>query len=239
MVDHLLASPSPIEHDASESRGEANARTNTYPRLSAPQSLSAQLWGLDFNALLPRTLSVGGTRAVVGEIARVRTFLSESFPMLTEEALGTRSSAFVGDAKRRYLSSTCDLIELRHGDETVGAFVGAPEDWSTYYVRIFAVARQFQQPGLVRKLIRECIFEPLEAHGVQRIAADTSPANRAMSRLFSELKFHVTGQQLSDRWGPMVRYTKFLDAACEAAFLERFAGSAPPAGAGKKQETGT
>jgi hypothetical protein len=175
MVDHLPASPSPIEHELSESLGEASAQTNTYPRLSSPQSLSAQLWGMDFNALLPRTLSPHGTRAVVGEIARIRTFLSARFPILTEEALGTRSSPFVGDAKRRYLTSTCDLIELRHGDETVGAFVGAPEDWSTYYVRTLAVAREFQEPALVRKLIRECIFAPLQACGVQRIVLRHGP----------------------------------------------------------------
>lgn len=230
MVDHLLASPSPIEHDAAESRGEANAQTNTYPRLNTPQSLSAQLWGLDFDALLPRTLSRDGTQAVVGESARIRDFLRASFPQLTEEALGARASTLVTDAKRRYITSTCDLIELRHGAQTVGAFVGAPEDWSTYYVRILAIAREFQQPALVRRLIRECVFEPLAACGVQRIAADTSPLNRAMTHLFGELKFYVTGQSLSDRWGPMVRYTKFLDAACEAVFFERFAGTVSPAG---------
>ena len=239
MVEHQLASP--IEHDPSDSRAEPPAETSTYPRLSAAATapLSAQLWGLDFSARLPRTVSSDGTQATLGEITRIRSFLTEFFPSLTEEALGNRSPAFVSDAKRRYIATACDLIELRHDGKTVGAIVGAPEDWSTYYVRIFAVARRYQRPALMRKLIRECIFEPLSACGVQRIAADTSPANRAMSRLFSELKFHVTGQQLSERWGPMVRYTKFLDAACEAVFFERFAGTAPPAGEEAEQETKT
>lgn len=237
MVEHQLASP--IEHDPSDLRPEPCAETRTHPRLTQAGTppLSAQLWGLDFSALLPRTVSSDGTQATLGDLGRIRSFLTESFPSLTEEALGNRSPAFVSDAKRRYIATTCDLMELRHDGKTVGAIVGAPEDWSTYYVRIFAVARRFQRPALMRKLIRECIFEPLRACGVQRIAADTSPANRAMARLFSELKFHVTGQQLSERWGPMVRYTKFLDAACEAVFFERFAGTAPPAGAENNQET--
>lgn len=240
MVEHPLASP--IEHDHPDLPAEANGQTSTYPRLAkaATAPLSTQLWGLDFSALLPRTVSSDGAQATIGELARIRCFLSETFPWLTEEALGNRSpSTSVSDAKRRYIATTCDLIELRHEGKTVGAIVGAPEDWSTYYVRIFAVTRRFQRPALMRKLIRECIFEPLSACGVQRIAADTSPANRPMARLFSELKFHVTGQQLSDRWGPMVRYTKFLDAACEAVFFERFAGTAPRVGGGNKQETET
>lgn len=239
MVDHLLASPSPTEHDATESQGEANAQTNTYPRFRTSQSLSAQLWGLDFNALLPRTLSRDGTQAVVGESARIREFLSESFPMLTEEALGAKPSTFMNDAKRRYLTTACDLIELRHRGQTVGALVGAPEDWSTYYVRMLAIAREFQRPLLVRKLIRECLFAPLQACGVQRVTAETSPHNRAMTHLFGELRFYVTGQQLSDRWGPMVRYTKFLDATCEAVFVERFTGTVSPPSSENKQEAGT
>jgi hypothetical protein len=114
--------------------------------------------------------------------------------------------------------------------------VGAPEDWSSYYIRIFAVLPAFQRPALTRRFVRECLFEPLTACGVQRLVADTSPANLAMARGFSEMHFHVTGHQLSDRWGPLVRYTKFLDPACESVFLERFGGTACPASTGMREE---
>jgi RimJ/RimL family protein N-acetyltransferase len=120
------------------------------------------------------------------------------------------------------------LIELRHCDTTVGLLVGAPEDWSSYYVRVFALRPDFQRPELARRFARECLFAPLAERGVERVIADTSPANVAMSRLLTELHFHVTGSDLSDRWGPMTRYTRFLSARCEAEFVRKFGGGTPP-----------
>jgi hypothetical protein len=189
-------------------------------------SLSATLWGLDLNQGLPRELSHDGIVATPGDLTRVRTFIAEEFPSFGEESLGATPSATIIDAKRWYMRSACDAIELRHEDRTIGVLVGAPEDWSSYYVRVFAVIQTYQRPALIRRFVRECVFEPLTLHHVERLTADTSPANLAMSRCFSELHFHVTGHQLSDRWGPLVRYTRFLDPAREAAFLRRFAGIA-------------
>jgi len=191
------------------------------------QTLSMQFWGCDLSQRLPRTLTEGGTQAVSGDITRIGGFLMQQFAWLAEDARHAAPSDWLSLAKRRYLASACDLIELRHDGETVGAIVGAPEDWATYYVRFFALAPEFQKPALTRRFARECLFEPLAACGVPRICAETSPANRAMARLFSELSFLATGQQLSDRWGPLVRYTKFLDPACESVFLQRFGGLAP------------
>jgi hypothetical protein len=187
-------------------------------------SLSSTLWGLDFSRDLPRVLSHDGIEVTPGDLTRVRTFLAEEFPSFAEESLGAAPCETIVDAKRWYLRSACDVIELRHEGNTIGVFVGAPEDWSSYYVRTFAVVQLYQRPALIRRFVRECVFEPLALHHVERLVADTSPANLAMSRCFTELHFHVTGHQLSDRWGPLVRYTRFLDPACEAAFLKRFAG---------------
>ena len=209
-----------------------NSGSDVVSKPAGSPTLSATLWGLDFSRVLPRALS-GGLRAVPGELPRIRDFLSSRFPSLTEEALSGVANASTRDAKLRYLNA-CDLIELRDQDRTVGAIVGAPEDWSTYYVRIFAVAEECQHPRVIRKLVRECLFQPLAMYGVQRIAAETSPANRAMCRLFSELEFHATGHQLSDRWGALVRYTRFLDRSCEAVFLGQFSGTAPARSIGSK-----
>jgi RimJ/RimL family protein N-acetyltransferase len=191
--------------------------------------LSRKVWGLDFTQGLPCVLSNDGIEATAGELDRVLAFMAEQFPSLTEEvgAKSVKPHESTAAAKQWYLSSASDLIELRHEGQTVGVLVGAPEDWGSYYVRIFAMSPAYQRPGLIRRFARQCLFGPLRAHHVERVVADTSPANLAMTRLFSELRFHVTGHQLSDRWGPLVRYTKFLDPACESAFCARFAGSMP------------
>jgi hypothetical protein len=217
MVDRLLA-------DSNATVGDS-ACTDTFQRPALPEPLSKQFWNVDLTERLPRALNDAGVRAVPGELARVMRFISEHFPRFSEEAQGSATDARHSTVKSGYLQR-CDIIELHTEQRTVGVIVGAPEDWSTYYVRVFAVASDFQKHALVRRFARECLLEPLAACGVQRVTAETSPSHRAMARLFAELDFHVTGQQLTDRWGPLVRYTKFLDPHCEARFLERFSGIA-------------
>ena len=213
-------------------RSLAPQRVSSVP----PQTLSARFWGADLSRDLPRVLSRDGVQAVRGDLGRVGEFLKQAFPTFTEEELGADLSPRMLEAKGRYLRTASDLIELRHLDRTVGVLVGAPEDWSTYYIRIFAFAPDYQRFGLLRRFVRECIFEPLRAHHVERVCADTSPLNIAMSRALSELHFYVTGHQLSERWGPLVRYTKFLDPTCEAAFRTRFEGTAPPRTVRRRKE---
>lgn len=202
--------------------------SSTFPRLGAVRPLSETFWKLDLSRHLPLVLTRDGVEATLGCLDRIREFLRREYPTLTEEGLGTQLTTSLAQTKSWYLGNACDLIELRHDGETVGAIIGAPDDWSSYYVRIFAVAPAYHRPSLTRRFGRECLLELLAAHGVQRVVAETSPANLPMSRVLSELQFHVTGHQLSERYGPLVRYTKFLDPASEAAFTTRFAGSAPP-----------
>jgi hypothetical protein len=191
---------------------------------------SQRMWGFSLADLLPQALSSDGIVAVAGDFGRISRFLAAEFGMFTEEAQGSTPDRTVTDRKAEYLRAACDLVELRHNGVTIGSLIGAPEDWSSYYVRIFALRRDFQRPAMTRRFIKDCLFTPLGEHGVERICADTSPCNVAMSRLLTELHFHVTGSHLSDRWGPMVRYTRFLSPACEAEFRRKFGGGAPADG---------
>ena len=210
--------------------------SGTFPSPRGRKSLCEMFWDFDLCAHLPLRITRDGVEAVPGELARIRDFLNEEFPSLTEEALCGNRGAPMAAVKRAYLASACDLIELRHKGETVGAIVGAPEDWSSYYVRVYALSPRYQRPQLTRAFGRECLIEPLSAHHVERIVADVSPANIAMARGLCEMQFHITGHQLSERWGAMVRYTRFLDARCEAAFHKLFAGTAPPRSRSTRKE---
>jgi hypothetical protein len=221
------AAPSTVSH-ACDTFAEQVEESSTFPSLSAVRPLSETFWKLDLCQGLPRVLSRDGIEATSGSLDRIRAFLSREFPTLTEEGLGTQLAAGLAHTKRWYLGKACDLIELRHHGEIVGALIGAPDDWSSYYIRIFAVAQAYQRAAMTRRFAHECVLAPLAAQGIQRVIAETSPANVPMSRWLCELRFHVTGHHLSERYGPLVRYTKFLDPASEAAFVTRFAGSAPP-----------
>lgn len=206
---------------------ESMERSGSYRTTLPAQTLSARFWGLDLSRGLPRVLSRDGVEAVPGELGRVCEFLVQAFPTFTEEELDADPDPRMVEAKRHYLRTASDLIELQHEGRTVGVIVGAPEDWSSYYVRILAVLPEYQRPGLTRRFARECLLEPLAEHGVERVVAETWPTNIAMSRGFTEMHFHVTGHLLSERWGALVRYTKFLDPAREAAFERRFAAALP------------
>jgi hypothetical protein len=193
---------------------------------SAPSSirpLSQQLWGLELCAKLPHDLG-HGIVAVPGNFQRIAAFLGGEFRWMAEKRSAPQRPRLV-EAKRFYLAELSDVIEFQRDGECVGAFVASPEDWSTYYVRTFAIAPSAQRRSAIRTFIRECLFEPLRQHGVERLVADTSPNNVSMNRLFGELSFAVTGHNLSERWGPMVRYTLFLDDHAEEDFTRRYGGA--------------
>ena len=215
---------------------DAVSLSTTLTRRSFALTHSQRMWGFSLAETLPRVLTRDGITAITGDYSRMGRFLASEFGMFYEESQGAVPDYIVRNRKSEYLRDACDLIELRHEDNTIGVLMGAPEDWSTYYVRIFALRRSYQRPAMTRQFIRDCLFDPLTEHGVERICADTSPANIAMSRLFTELHFHVTGSQLSDRWGPLVRYTRFLSPACEAEFLRKFGGGAPADSPRKTEE---
>ena len=183
---------------------------------------SFRLWNLDLCQDMPKQISSTGIVAVRGDITRIGTFLRENFPNFAEESQGVISSERIKRSKQIYLCGESDLIELQLDNKTIGIFVGAAEDWSSYYVRMFAIMPQYQTAHMIRRFIRECLFTPMTEAGVERISADTSPVNVAMTHLFGELKFYLTGSSLSDRWGPLARYTKFLNQANEEVFLRRF-----------------
>jgi len=228
-----------VHNDCDVERTDVHSIAELSSCKHAAVSHSQRMWGFSLADTLPRVLTRDGVTAVAGDYARIGGFLASEFGMFHEESQGADPDYIVRNRKSEYLREECDLIELRHADDTIGVFMGAPEDWSTYYVRIFALRRSFQRPAMTRLFVRDCLFSPLSEHGVERICADTSPANIAMSHLFTELHFHVTGSQLSERWGPLIRYTRFLSPACEAEFLRKFGGGAPADSPRKSEEAET
>lgn len=188
--------------------------------------VSAVPWKLGLAKGLPRTLSQDGSAvAVPGQLVRISDFLVSEFPSFVESAILTADELIT---KAAFFSEVCDLIELRSAGKTIGVIIGEREDWSSYYVRVYAVSSGFQRPALTRRFGRECLFEPLAAAGIKRVFADTSPTNIPMVRGLAELHFFATGMNLSERYGPMTRYTKFLCPEAEASFVSKFSGTAPP-----------
>jgi len=183
--------------------------------------MSWQLWGIEWGAALP--FESGGFRVELSNYARAKKFVAANYATVFEE--DAASSPFATDlsaAKNRYYEVFGDFFEFFHGDELAGLLVCTPTDWSTYYIRSAAMLPKFQGRRIVQHFYTNVLFPTLQRAGVERVEFDTSPSNMAMMHIATRLRFNNTGTILSERWGAMIHFTKFLATDKEEVFLRQF-----------------
>lgn len=181
------------------------------------QTLSQRLWGVDWG--LPSCK--GDTRIELSCFDEIAPFLARE----AEEMFGVNEARHwlhepMSPAKLLFLRES-DVFAFRSGDELVGYALGQPSDWSTYYIRSMGVLRSNQGRGLVAAVER-VLAAALAPAGVHRIEADTAADNTAMAFAFMRCGWVATGFTNSDRWGAMVRYTRYLSEEATAAFRNQF-----------------
>ena len=66
------------------------------------------------------------------------------------------------------------------------------------------------------------LFDTLRAAGVERVETDASPTNATTLQVALRLGFKVTGNLTTDRWGALVRLTKFLSPNAERVFVDGY-----------------
>jgi RimJ/RimL family protein N-acetyltransferase len=183
---------------------------------------SEEFWGVDWESALPRLLTSGGIELRCSDIERALPFIANHYATIFEEEPG--SNRFLAEpfdgAKLRYYRRA-DVFEVADGDETVGLVIGEPSDWSTYYLRTMGMLPDYQGRQLASSIV-SFMFDVLGRAGVRRFELDTSPANMATIQVLTRLRFNVTGQITSERWGALLRFTKFLDDRAEEVFLDSF-----------------
>jgi hypothetical protein len=183
--------------------------------------LSNRLWGINWSAHFPIETETGVT-IHISTLERVLPFIQEHYATIFQD---DPTSPFRSDSvdalKIRYYNLCADFFDFRDGDRTVGVLSGAATDWSTYYLRTAAVHPDYANQRLIQGLLPP-LFEILQAAGVERVEADTSPANFAVLNILSRLAFNVTGTVLSERWGASVRLTRHLVKENELFFLRQF-----------------
>jgi hypothetical protein len=94
-------------------------------------------------------------------------------------------------------------------------------------MRSMAILPSFQGQGLFQDFLSH-LFNVLKAHGVNRVTGDVSPSNLVSSHIFNKMQFNVTGYTVSDRWGALTQFTKFLNPRTEAVFLDSFCAGIRP-----------
>jgi hypothetical protein len=123
-------------------------------------------------------------------------------------------------AKERFCREM-DVFLFREAATTVGVLMAHPCDWSTYYMRTAGFLPAYRGKNLLSRCV-EATYEPLRAVGVERVEVECSAANAVVVRMLAGLGFVITSTTNSERFGAMVRFTKFLREDAEAVFLRQF-----------------
>ncbi len=186
------------------------------------ESFSKVVWDIDWALHLPQSLG-DGMVVRPGTLDGILPFVTRHSAEIFEENPG--ASRFlpqrITEAKKRYYERCADIFEFVDDETTAGVLVCTPVDWSSYYVRFVATLPRYRGRRIFQTFLPR-LFRVLEVAGVERVEAETSPSNLAFVHLMNKFAFNVTGTALSERWGALVRFTKFLDSESEDIFLRQY-----------------
>jgi ribosomal protein S18 acetylase RimI-like enzyme len=183
-------------------------------------ALSERLWGLDWSRVLPWAFD--GVAVEHATYEQALPFITEHYPSIF--ATRDYSARFVVEpmtpAKRRF-GAEMDVFLVRADGHTGGVFMGHPSDWSTYYIRSTGLLPEFQRRGVGARLA-DRVCEQVAAAGASRVEVDVVPTNTPILRLLQGRGFLVTSTSTSERWGLVLRLTKFLEPIAESVFVRQF-----------------
>ncbi len=183
-------------------------------------TLSKRFWGLEWGRVLP--WSFDDVSVEVASFDDVLPFMRDHYAAIFAASAGEARflASPMTEAKRRFCAEI-DVFAFRAGTRTVGILLANPVDWSTYYMRNVAILEEYRERRLFTRFF-EASYAPLREAGVKRIEAETSPGNAPVMRMLMGQGFIVTGSVNSERWGALVRCTKFLNEEAEGVFLRQF-----------------
>lgn len=200
------------------------------PVAQAPQreshsaSLSKKLWDLDWSRILPWSFEEVTVES--GTFDDALPFIAENYARIfgTEDGQSRFLVEAMTTAKRRF-GAEMDVFLFRAEGKTIGVVMSHPSDWSTYYMRSAAYLPEYRGRHLATRFL-ERICEPLRNAGVVRVESDVAPSNVPMLKAHLAEGFVASSMTSSERWGLLVRLTKFLQDEAEAVFVRQFCGIA-------------
>jgi hypothetical protein len=187
-----------------------------HPEVQPSVGMSKRLWGITWPEW-----KLGGIDCVPSTFAEVEPFITEHYPSIFANEPDRFLREEMTPAKRRFVEVCCDTYIFRDQHRTVGVWIGNPVDWSSYYCRTIALLPQYRDRGLFNEFVVR-LTEALRDVGVERLEGETAPTNLPMNRGLLALGWIVTASVNSERWGTMLRYTKFLTESSERCFRRQF-----------------
>lgn len=191
--------------------------------------LSEKIWGIHWNEHFPYKINDDDITAHHSSFEEFGAFAADNFSRIFENDKYPTSFLWLEHSpfKMRYYKEVGDFFIFKHGNKTIGGFVGNPIDWSSYYVRSFALLPEYEGRHIVFLFLKH-FFKILEFHGIERVEADTSPSNTTIIQLTSRLRFNIAGTLLSERWGALTHLVKFFSKKHETVFLQQFCAGVRP-----------
>lgn len=187
--------------------------------------MSEIIWKINWKDFFPHPFSKGNFQAVPSTFSRTLHFLKKHFKNIYE--LEKNNNGFISEdytsEKLRYYEMAGDFFEFRDIDhnKTIGIFIGTPIDWSSYYLRHASILPDYHNYKIYQEFI-ELLLYILKKHKVERVEGATSPSNLVVVHSLNKMGFNISGMELSERWGSMLRFVKFLSSKHESTFLNQF-----------------
>lgn len=187
-----------------------------------PVKLSELLWDIRWGEYFPKQLTSDGILVASVSYEDAIPFIQEHYSQIFQDS---DDSPFYGGkitaARSRYYRIAGDFFAFKDGEKIIGILIGNPSDWGTYYLRSSGLLPEYEGKNLVQRLL-PLLFTRLREANVERVESETAPSNMPMVYMLTRHRFNVSGTVLSERWGVLTRFTKFLDEASESVFLRQF-----------------
>lgn len=199
-------------------------------------SSTQMIWGLDFYDYLPMQLT-SEIKVEIIPYTQAQPLIEKYFPEIyhyqnqkqTPSKLSIDSHLQADphdhELKLKYYQNFGDFFVFTNKkQEFAGIAVGTLLDWSSYYFRNMAIMPEFRGQELYPKFF-DLLCSLLKKHHVLRVEGDICPTNRHHLHILNKMGYLVTGVTLTERWGPLVHVTKYLDEKDEERFGQLFSGT--------------
>jgi ribosomal protein S18 acetylase RimI-like enzyme len=187
-------------------------------------SLSLALLGVKWQEYFPLTVPETSLKITTCQYAVAEEFLTCNWNRIYRQDSTDRrflSETAHLSRRRAYYRIAGDFFSFLDGEKCVGIFIGTPIDWSSYYFRNCSILPEYQGLGLYQTLLKH-LLSVLKLCGVDRVEGDVAPTNLGHVHILNRLGFVVSGLNLTDRWGSLLHFTRFMNEESSQIFLGQF-----------------